>query len=58
MNIIRNYADAQFTLFYKENILPLNEGYNISIVLSRKYSNYGKDVLKLYANNINTIIEW
>ncbi len=40
--------------------MPLNEGYNISIVGSRKYSNYGKDVTKiicsdLCANNINII---
>jgi len=57
---LKNYDDAPFTLFYKGNILPLNEGYNISIVGSRKYSNYGKDVTKiicsdLCANNINII---
>lgn len=57
---LKNYEDAPFTLFYKGNILPLNEGYNISIVGSRKYSNYGKDVTKiicsdLCANNINII---
>ena len=57
---LKNYDDAPFTLFYKGNILPLNEGYNISIVGSRKYSNYGRDVTKiicsdLCANNINII---
>ncbi len=57
---LKNYDDAPFTLFYKGNILPLNQGYNISIVGSRKYSNYGKDVTKiicrdLCANNINII---
>ena len=57
---LKNYDDAPYTLFYKGNILPLNEGYNISIVGSRKYSNYGKDVTKiicsdLCANNINII---
>jgi len=57
---LKNYDDAPFALFYKGNILPLNEGYNISIVGSRKYSNYGKDVTKiicsdLCANNINII---
>ena len=57
---LKNYDDAPFTLFYKGNILPLNEGYNISIVGSRKYSNYGRDVAKiicsdLCANNINII---
>ena len=57
---LKNYDDAPFTLFYKGNIMPLNEGYNISIVGSRKYSNYGKDVTKiicrdLCANNINII---
>ena len=44
---LKNYDDAPYTLFYKGNILPLNEGYNISIVGSRKYSNYGKDVTKI-----------
>lgn len=57
---LKNYDDAPFTLFYKGNIMPLNEGYNISIVGSRNYSNYGKDVTKiickdLCANNINII---
>lgn len=57
---LKNYDDAPFILFYKGNIMPLNEGYNISIVGSRKYSNYGKDVTKiickdLCANNINII---
>jgi DNA processing protein len=57
---LKNYDDAPFTLFYKGNILPLNEGHNISIVGSRKYSNYGKDVTKiickdLCTNNINII---
>ena len=57
---LKDYDDAPFTLFYKGNIMPLNEGYNISIVGSRKYSNYGKDVTKiickdLCANNINII---
>ncbi len=57
---LKNYDDAPFTLFYKGNILPLSEGYNISIVGSRKYSNYGKDVTKiictdLCSNNINII---
>lgn len=57
---LKNYDDAPYTLFYKGNILPLNEGYNISIVGSRKYSNYGKDVTKiicsdLCAKNINII---
>src|SRR5665647_542257 len=57
---LKNYDDAPYTLFYKGNISPLNEGYNISIVGSRKYSNYGKDVTKiicsdLCANNINII---
>ena len=57
---LKNYDDAPYTLFYKGNILPLNEGYNVSIVGSRKYSNYGKDVTKiicsdLCANNINII---
>ncbi len=57
---LKNYEDAPFILFYKGNIMPLNEGYNISIVGSRKYSNYGKDVTKiicrdLCANNINVI---
>jgi DNA processing protein len=57
---LKNYEDAPYVLFYKGNILPLNEGYNISIVGSRKYSNYGKDVTKiicsdLCANNINII---
>ncbi|HEY8888846.1 MAG TPA: DNA-processing protein DprA [Clostridium sp.] len=57
---LKNYDDAPYILFYKGNILPLNEGYSISIVGSRKYSNYGKDVTKiicsdLCANNINVI---
>lgn len=57
---LKNYDDAPFVLFYKGNILPLNEGYNISIVGSRKYSNYGKDVTRiicsdLCTNNINII---
>ncbi|MBU3110771.1 DNA-processing protein DprA [Clostridium lacusfryxellense] len=57
---LKNYDDAPYVLFYKGNILPLNEGYNISIVGSRKYSNYGKDVTKiicsdLCANNFNII---
>ena len=57
---LKNYDDAPYTLFYKGNILPLNEGYNISIVGSRKYSNYGKDVTKIICsdlcnNNINII---
>ncbi|MBU3189241.1 DNA-processing protein DprA [Clostridium bowmanii] len=57
---LKNYDDAPFILFYKGNIMPLNEGYNISIVGSRKCSNYGKDVTKiicrdLCANNINII---
>ncbi|MGH4138111.1 DNA-processing protein DprA [Clostridium sp.] len=57
---LKNYDDAPFILFYKGNIMPLNQGYNISIVGSRKYSNYGKDVTKiicrdLCANNINII---
>jgi len=57
---LKNYDDAPFTLFYKGNIMPLNEGYNISIVGSRKYTNYGKDVTRiicrdLCANNINII---
>ena len=57
---LKNYDDAPFILFYKGNILPLNEGYNISIVGSRKYSNYGKDVTKIICsdlcnNNINII---
>ncbi|MGK0466410.1 MAG: DNA processing protein [Clostridium sp.] len=57
---LKNYDDAPYTLFYKGNILPLNEGYNISIVGSRKFSNYGKDVTKiicrdLCANNVNII---
>ncbi|MBZ9687916.1 DNA-processing protein DprA [Clostridium estertheticum] len=57
---LKNYDDAPFSLFYKGNIMPINEGYNISIVGSRKYSNYGKDVTKiicrdLCANNINII---
>ena len=57
---LKDYDDSPFILFYKGNIMPLNEGYNISIVGSRKYSNYGKDVTKiicrdLCANNINII---
>ena len=57
---LKYYDDAPFTLFYKGNIMPLNEGYNISIVGSRKYSNYGKDVTKIICkdlcdNNINII---
>ncbi|MBZ9608296.1 DNA-processing protein DprA [Clostridium estertheticum] len=57
---LKNYDDAPFALFYKGNILPLEDGFNISIVGSRKYSNYGKDVTKiicsdLCANNINII---
>ncbi|WP_404814391.1 DNA-processing protein DprA [Clostridium algoriphilum] len=57
---LKNYDDAPYTLFYKGNISPLNKGYNISIVGSRKYSNYGKDVTKIICsdlclNNINII---
>jgi len=57
---LKNYDDAPYVLFYKGNILELNKGYNISIVGSRKYSNYGKDVTKiicshLCSNNINII---
>jgi len=57
---LKNYDDAPYSLFYKGNILPLNDGYNISIVGSRKYTNYGKDVTKiicsdLCVNNINII---
>ena len=57
---LKNYDDAPYTLFYKGNIMPLNEGYSVSVVGSRKYSNYGKDVTKiicsdLCANKINII---
>ncbi|MCB2288369.1 DNA-processing protein DprA [Clostridium sp. CS001] len=57
---LKNYDDAPYILFYKGNILQLNEGYNISIVGSRKYSNYGKDVTKIVCsqlcnNNINVV---
>ena len=57
---LKDYDDAPYTLFFKGNILPLNEGYNISIVGSRKYSSYGKDVTKIICsdlcmNNINII---
>ncbi|WP_291633022.1 DNA-processing protein DprA [Clostridium sp.] len=51
---LKNYDDAPFTLFYKGNILPLNEGYNISIVGSRKYSNYGKDATKIICSDLST----
>ena len=57
---LKNYDDAPYILFYKGNILQLNEGYNISIVGSRKCSNYGKDVTKIICsdlcdNNINIV---
>ncbi|MBX4269387.1 DNA-processing protein DprA [Clostridium estertheticum] len=49
---LKNYDDAPYTLFYKGNIMPLNEGYNISVVGSRKYSNYGKDVTKIICSDL------
>lgn len=57
---LKNYEDAPYVLFYKGNILKLNDVHNVSIVGSRKYSNYGKDVTKIICshlceNNINII---
>ncbi|MBU3182419.1 DNA-processing protein DprA [Clostridium psychrophilum] len=49
---LKNYDDAPYTLFYKGNILPLNDRFNIAIVGSRKYSNYGRDVTKIICSDL------
>lgn len=57
---LKETEDAPSILFYKGNINKLNEGYNISIVGSRRCTNYGISVTKILSaelakNNVNII---
>ncbi|AJA48124.1 protein Smf [Clostridium pasteurianum DSM 525 = ATCC 6013] len=59
-DILKNYDDSPFALFYKGNLKKLNESINISIVGSRACSPYGVNVTKiilkeLKGHNINII---
>ncbi|MCY6372500.1 DNA-processing protein DprA [Clostridium ganghwense] len=57
---LKIYDDAPYMLFYKGNIEKLNQKYNVSIVGSRKCTNYGINVSNIISeslckNNINII---
>lgn len=57
---LRAYEDSPYVLFCKGDIRALNGGTNVSIVGSRKCTNYGKDVTKIISselskNNINIV---
>ncbi|URZ06630.1 DNA-processing protein DprA [Clostridium felsineum] len=53
-NILKNYDDMPYGLFYKGNIKKLNElTYTVAMVGSRKCTQYGKDVTEIISRDLS-----